>query len=260
MSVYFTKEIIPDIVNGDVSKIIQSDKSDLPFGGQDVLFDWTEFQIPSGGAVLESVNVYVMGEDGGANQDVDMFLYFAKTVNGNAPDSLGITNSAMTTAFNLPTAIIGGIKLEGSETNSILKGPAFGTLLGGSPYSAHGMNHRTVFTPEDNIQTGRTGFDTYYVCAFAGGAFDFSTGVLADGAVTSDSATSITVKTVDPRKCFQIGDTVHLHDVNAALGTVKSMTSTNITLNAAIADGTDIADEDEFINANAIRVKLGFSK
>ena len=255
---YFLKEVTPDIVNGDVSNVIQGSAADKPFGGQDVLFNWTEFQIPSGGAVLENVNVYVMGEDGGSNEQ-DMFLYFAKTVNGNAPDDLGTVNSAMTTAFNLPTALIGGIKLEGSETNSIIKGTAFGSVLGGSPYSAHGIVHRTVFSAEDNVQTGRTGFDTYYVCGFAGGAFDFSTGVLSDGAVTSDSATSLTTKTVDPRKCFQIGDTVYIHDVDTAIGTVKSMTATNITLNAAIAGGTNIADEDEFVNANPIRIKLGFS-
>ena len=37
------------------------------------------------------------------------------------------------------------------------------------------------------------------------------------------------------------------------------MTDTNITLNAAIAGGTDIADDDEFMNAKPITVTLGFN-
>jgi len=256
---YFLKEVTPDIVNGDVSNVIQSNKTDKPFGGSDILFDWTSFEIPSGGARLESVVVHIMGEDGATAAEQDIALYFARTVNGNAPDGLGTINSAMTTAFNFPTALVAGVKLEGAESGSQIIGPAFGDVLINSPYSAHGLDTRQVFQAEDGVQTGRAGFDTFYVCGFAGGAYDFSTGVLADGAVTSDTATSLTTKTVDPRKCFQIGDTVYIHDVDTAIGTVKSMTATNITLNAAIAGGTDIADEDEFVNANPIRIKLGFS-
>ena len=61
-------------------------------------------------------------------------------------------------------------------------------------------------------------------------------------------------------KIFQIGDIVHLHDVNTALGTVKTVTATSIELNAAIAGGTDIANTDEIINANPIKLLLGFSQ
>ena len=260
MSIYLSKEITPDVINGDVSSVIQSDKSDKPFASGDILFDWTAFELPGGGARLDSVFVHIMGEDGATAAEQDVFLYFAKTVNGLAPDSIGSVNGAFSTGFNFPKAILGGIKLEGGEANSQLLGPGFGDVLGGAPYSAHGLEGGVIFTAEEGQPSpGTVGNDTFYVCGFAGGAYDFSTGVLADGAITSDSATSITVKTVDPRKCFQIGDTVYIHDVDTAIGTVKSMTSTNITLNAAIAGGTDIADEDELVNANPIRIKLGFS-
>jgi hypothetical protein len=115
-----------------------------------------------------------------------------------------------------------------------------------------------VIEPEHNALGGAT-TNRIYVAGIAGGAIDFSTGVLADGAVTDNAATSITTKTVDPRKSFRVGDTVYLHDVDTALGTIASMTATNITLNAAIASGTDIADEDEFMNAKPITVTLGFN-
>ena len=59
---------------------------------------------------------------------------------------------------------------------------------------------------------------------------------------------------------FSVGDTVYLHDVDTALGTVKSVTDTTIVLNAAIAGGTDLDDDDELLNANPIKIKLGFER
>ena len=79
-----------------------------------------------------------------------------------------------------------------------------------------------------------------------------------NGAITSDSATDITVDGVDPRQAFRVGDTVYLHDVDTALGTIASMDSTSVILNAAIAGGTDLADDDELVNASPLTIKLGF--
>ena len=117
-----------------------------------------------------------------------------------------------------------------------------------------------IIEPESKDFSTQPPTQRIYVAGIAGGAHDFSTGVLKDGAETSDAATSLTTKTVDPRKCFRPGDTVYIHDVDTAIGTIASMTATNITLNAAIAGGTDIADNDEFMNATPITVKLGFEK
>ena len=64
----------------------------------------------------------------------------------------------------------------------------------------------------------------------------------------------------DATKIFSKGDTVYLHDVDTALGTVKSVSATSIELNAAIAGGTDLADDDELVNANPIKIKLGFEQ
>jgi len=38
------------------------------------------------------------------------------------------------------------------------------------------------------------------------------------------------------------------------------MTATTIVLNAAIASGIDLDDDDELLNANPIKIKLGFQK
>ena len=262
---FFTKEIKPDIVNGDISDVIASNAADAPFGQGDVLFDWTSFTIPKGGAALVSVCAYVMGEDGGEQGDQDLGLVFARQVNASAPASLGAGNAIMTTGFDMPAHFVGATKLEGTtEGIGTIDGPAFGqvytSFYSNQGNSGGGGGNLIVLEGEQTKRGVSGGYDTMYVAGFVGGAMDFSTGVLKDGAESSNTETSLTTKTVDPRKCFQVGDTVYIHDVDTAIGTVKSMTATNITLNAAIAGGTDIADEDEFINANPIRLVLGFER
>ena len=254
-SKYFNIDLKPDIINGNVSCVIDSDKTDNVFAGEDILFDWQAVDIPRGTIALESIMVYMMGEDGGVQADKDFSFLFAKSINGVAPRSLGSVNGPQTACFGLPLHIIGAARMEGTSTSMI--GPAFGQLYLWNAAGANGIQGPMIMTPEV-ISGTNVGYDKLYIAAFAGGSFDFSTGVLSDGGETSDVETSLTTKTVDPRKAFNEGDTVYIHDVNTAIGTIKSMTSTNITLNAVIADGTDIADEDEFMNATPITCRFGF--
>ena len=66
------------------------------------------------------------------------------------------------------------------------------------------------------------------------------------------------VDTVDPQKCFQVGDIIYVHDVDTALGTIASIASGEITLEANNAAA--VANNDEIVNANPIRIKLGFER
>ena len=212
--------------------------------------------------MLESAIAYLTGEDGSTQAAGDIGLIFAKSINGEAPTSLGVVNANQTAGFDMPSHLIGCTKIEGSSSGEgQLAGPRFGNIIHGMYHDQNGGGgqHRVVLQGEPESGSS-VGFDTIYVAGFTGGSFDFSTGVLADGAVTDDATTSITTKTVDPRKAFQVGDEVYLMDVDTPIGTIKSMTATNITLNAPIAGGTDIADEDEFMNATPVKIMLGFSR
>ena len=261
MGRYFQITVVPDMIDGTVANVIASNGNDKPFSSSDILFDWTAFDVPKGASKLESVTASVMGQDGGVQVVGDIFLVFAKSVNTEAPTSLGTVNGAQSACFDLPTHYIGGVKLEGTTAGQgVLVGPAFGTIYTQPPGSANGSPIPTQILQGEPDSGTNVGYDKLYVAAFTNGNLDFSTGVLSDGGETSDTETSLTTKTVDPRKCFQVGDTVYIHDVDTAIGTVKSMTATNITLNAVIGGGTDIADEDEFVNANPIRIHLGFEK
>ena len=257
---YFQKTFRPDIINGDVSTVINSNASDKAFGGKDVLFDWVAVDVPLGTDCIVDGLLHMYGTDGGVQQSEDLHLLIAKTNNGIAPTSLGVVNDSIATGacYELPDVLIGVMNFEGTTTRSgmIELGASAGSVYMFNFPGDGGHTGPVVIQPEHNALGGQA-TNRIYVAGIAGGAFNFSTNIQADGAVTDNATTSITVKTTDPRKSFRVGDTVYLHDVDTALGTIASMTATNITLNAAIGS-TDIADEDEFVNAQPITVTLGF--
>ena len=259
MGRYFQTTVIPDMIDGNVSNVIASGGSDKPFSSSDILFDWTAFDVPKGASKLESVTASVMGQDGGAQVTGDIFLVFAKSENTEAPTSLGDVNAAHTAGFDLPTHYIGGVKLEGSSAGQgILVGPAFGTIYTQPPSSANGSPVPTQILQGEPDSGTNVGYDKLYVAAFTNGNLDFSTGVLSTGAISAEASATIAVDGVDPRKCFQVGDTVYVHDVDTAAGTVASLGSGSIVLNAVTAAA--VANNDELVNANPIRVHLGFEK
>lgn len=261
MGKYFTVRVTPDVINGDVSTVIGAQTpaaTDAPFTTKDILFDWTAFDIPKGAARLVSVVAYVMGEDGGEQTDTDINLVFATAKTGEAPTSLGAVNSAQTAGFDLPDHILGGFKLEGTtEGQGAIQGPAFGNVYINSSTSANGATGQTLILEGDPNTGTNVGFDKIYVAGFAGGAIDFSTGVKPDAQATTSTAT-ISVDGTDARKCFQVGDTVYTNTDDTPLGTVKSLTDTSIVLNANLA--AQVEDNEEIVNANPIKLVLGFER
>ena len=57
---------------------------------------------------------------------------------------------------------------------------------------------------------------------------------------------------------FPPGDTVYIHDVDTAIGTVSSLTDNDLTLTANNVGA--ISTNDEFINANPITATFCFSE
>ena len=254
----FTVRIVPDIVDGDISKIIASNKTDAPFDNGDLIFDWQALQVPKGANKLVSITGYIMGEDGGVQTNADLHFIFAKTIDGVAPGTLGEEGSAQTACFELPLHFIGAMKVEGTAGGPT--GPAFGDYFSTGFAGANGVIPPIVLEGEPNSGQN-VGYDVIYVACFSYGAVDFSTGVLANyasGAPSADSTTTITVDTVDARKCFQKDDIVYVHDVDDALGTVSSVAENTNTLTAN--NGAAVANNDEIMNATPIKVIFGFEK
>ena len=218
----------------------------------DVLFDWTEFNLPNGTSRLVGVTAIVRGNDGAA-QDCPMDLMFAtKTPAGSAPQSTGTEQGAM-----LPTAnpyyneIIGGVKLDATDYSDQVQisiGSATVASSGECPilFESYGT------APDD----GRYSF---YVAASAnssGPNFDSNTAVaLAYGAA---SASIITLDGTSALVNLAPGDVVRAQD-EAVMGTINTVDSaTQITLTAV--NTAAIADGDLVYRLSPITLKLTFER
>jgi len=250
----YSTTVKPDIVLGDISNIIAANAADVPFTAGDILFDWQAIEFPKGSNKLTNIIVHMIGEDGSSQTAAPIHLIFAKSVNGVAPTTLGAVNAVQTACFDIVDHLIGECIVGGVIHEGV-------THLGFSSVyvSNSGRESSTlpvVLSPEPGH--GSAGYDKIYVAAIAGGTFDFSTGVLANAAVSDDSATTIVTKTVDLRKAFRAGDTVYIHDVDTAIGTVSSLTDNDLTLTSNNVGA--IAEDDEFINATHITARFCFSE
>jgi len=257
---YFNVDVIPDCIAGDVS----DNNGGTDVGGGDIIFGWTAVDVPKGACMLASAVAYVNAEDGayGAGSLTDYELVFAKSVNGVAPPSLGDINDAQTACGELRHHYVGAIRLEGTAAQGTLSKTTFGVAFhGGAAGQVNQYPHKFVVDLEPKSGTN-VGYDKLYVAGFQVTGRNYGTGVLADGAVNASSAqsTTITVKTVDATKLFSPGDQVYVMDLDTPIpGTLTKVEATTLTFSEANTT-VDIADGDELLNANPIRIKLGFER
>ena len=91
--------------------------NDLQYSANTLLFDWVPFEIPKGTAMLNMVSYALKGPNGVAADQRDINLYFAKSIDGVAPTSLGTPRSAVTAASAVACRrnMIAFKELDGSE-------------------------------------------------------------------------------------------------------------------------------------------------
>ena len=257
---YFTKTFRPDIFDGDVSKVIGNQvpsATDAPFAAGDILFDWHAVDIPVGvDAIVDGV-VHMYGEDGGAQVLQDFHLLIAKSNSGVVPTTLGEENSAISGCYELPDILMAVMKFEGDANRiGVLElGAHGGNVYYFNTTGNNGATGPLVIEPEKNPHLSSNTTNRIYVAGIAGGALDFSTGVKPTAQVATSSGT-IAVDGVDPRKAFRVGDTVYTNTEDTACGTIASMTSSQIVLNANTA--VQIEDNEELVNAKPITISLSF--
>ena len=269
MGKYFNVTVRPTIT---ASAQLNASDSNNPFAAGDILFNWTAFQIPKGSARLLSTTAIVRGVNGADQAAVDMELFFAKSINGTAPSTLGNLNAVVDRATATSSEntgwfrnIIGYQFFDASDQGmgssddlvyiNTIQSPGNGgvgnLVLSGEPDSG------------DNV-----GYDTIYVAGIAQGSLDFGTTVLARGGTTADGSVAVVATDAgsddDPNAdlIFQPGDVLH-SGTDDVLGTVKSIggfTINNqaITFTSAIA--ATIADNEEIFNVNPITLVFSFEK
>ena len=268
---FFNVTVLPDLVRdtGTVSAV-------NAFSNGDLIFDWTPFDIPKGSAQLKSIEAIIRGTDGadqvGTGEDFE--LIFAKSVDGNAPSTLGTINQAVSKSTVSGTGvgwfrnIIGSIFMDATNNDNA------GNLVFIDTFSANfeALRDCPVLTGEPDSGTN-VGFDKLYVAAYSRGAtFNFGTGVLLnetdadalaafDAADASKSTATLTIDGTDARKVFQNGDVVVAAD-GAVCGTIKNLThdGTDGTLVLTAKHTDALTNNDELINKNPIRLELSFEK
>ena len=263
MGKFFSVNVNPDCINGTVANNNGTD--DVANG--DIVFDWTAVDVPNGSSLLRSIIAVANGEDGSiTGSAIDLELLFAKSIDGVAPPSLGAINAAPGAAMSGTNSwsnhLVGAFRLEGVAGDGTL-----GKIPTRVVYTAPGngadtdLGGPTVMDTEPNTGTTK-GFGKLYVAGIHVTGRNYGTGVVANGAVDASSAqsTTVTVKTVDARKLFSIGDQVYVHDLDTPIpGTLTKVEATTLTFSEANTT-VDIADEDELLNANPYKIKLGFEQ
>ena len=250
MGKYFTVEVKPTIPNVAAGQ-------HAAFSANDVVFDWYAFDIPKGTSRLigATIETRPKGDAGATVNEFDIDLLFAKTVNGNAPTSLGTVNSAPTANVNSSNQMVGFLDnsaFAGHEAH--LDSTAFCQIK-------QTLSTLPVFTGEPDSGTN-VGYDRFYIAGIAHGAFDFTSGVLINEGTLDGS--EFTVDGVDPRLFMAVGDVIAAtttanNAVSKALGTIASMGDANtITLTAATNEAP--VDGDIIYNTTPMRFQLHFEK
>ena len=259
MGKYFTVEVKPTI-----SAIKQALNSSVYTAG-DVLFDWTSFQIPKGAARLIGMTVVFRGKNAVTQSALDLDVFFAKTVDGVVPATMGDPNGTASALPAVSNHILGFARLD--------DGAAYGELgfdrftIGMSGGAALPSIPSTNLVIQGEPDSGdNVGYDTIYLGAITGGAHDFGTTVLARGG----EAAGVTVVETDKGSdddpnaelIFAPGDVLH-GSTGAVLGTISSIADfdTNkqdITFTAGTTEVLD--DNEEIFNINPVKIILSFEK
>jgi len=194
-------------------------KGNVAFTADDVLFDWTAFQIPRGAVALRSVGATVSGTNGvAANGGLDIDLYFATTVDGVAPPSLGNSNDAMTAilASAARPHIVHYQMCDGSTKEDAGDGMVAFNVWGAQDKRYGNWDNilegDANFKGDSNYSATVSGYQTIWVAGVAQGAFDFGTAILLNQAGNQASSAKVagvvtlTVDGTDANIAVSVGD------------------------------------------------------
>ena len=208
------------------------------FSAFDLVFDWTAFNIPKGGAALRGATVTFQGTDGSVNSGVDDFqLYFAQPApDGTALGSLG-TAHATADGVGYYNNLIGALELDGgADVKGLDRRQIYSTGggAGGDQIPFTVIEGRPLLTTDsDGSTVQKPGYTTVYIAGIGGTGWDwnFSTGVITSRAVdvsglSAAQLVNADIEGTDPRQCFDVGDIIHAED-GIILGEIESMADAN---------------------------------
>tara|TARA_R110000765_G_C18752298_1_gene588062 strand:- start:36 stop:779 length:744 start_codon:yes stop_codon:yes gene_type:complete len=202
--------------------------------GGSILFDWTPFQIPKGASKLTNVTLLVRGTNG-VRQERTIDLYFAKSIGGVAPSSLG-TERATAGGYGYQNHLITTATINAADYRDGLDIMSVGVSGGGG-----GSQQLPAMVIEGEPNSGtNVGYDTIYVSGIPGNTLDWRSTCETNNAAGAQGThqAGLIVSTTSALLHFDKGDVVYDED-DRLIGTVKRVT-----------DGETIVFEDNLANAS----------
>jgi len=242
-----------------VTNQIETNKTDDAFADKDIIFDWLAVDIPKGTHKIIHASMIHQGLHGARQAETDCQLWFARSVDGNAPPSLGTPNSAVTGTGHRKH-LVGALVFDASSSNvgDTMTFNQFYTTSVNRAGNDRIASSPIIVSPEPN-SGANVGYDRIYVAGISMGVINFSTNVLlnqdGDQAATT-TETTLTVKGAHATKVFEVGDVIQAMDL-AAIGTITALTTTSITVDLCEAA---LEDDDEILTTSPVKIKLGFEQ
>mgnify|MGYP003112156593 FL=1 len=243
MGNYFTVTVKPYIA--------PTDQALGAFADNDVLFNWTEFDVPKGANKLIGAVALIRGTNGAA-QSAAFNFYIAKTINNAQPDNIG-TVHATANGSQYQNSLIGGFQIEEAD---ILAG--LDIMNVGMGRFSRGNFYPQVLEGEPDSGTN-VGYDKLYLASTVlDGTPSFASTVQVDGEQLPPQ-TSLTVKTTSAKTNFDVGDILQDEDKDE-IGTVAKLTSTTEILldsNGLLAPAENNKD---IYNTQPVTIILSFER
>ena len=248
---FFTVSVNPDMGADGATTALST-----AFSAGDILFDWHAFDVPKGSSLLVQTVVLAAGTNGVDQTIYDVELFFAKSINGVAPITLGVNNAAVT-GEGWYNNIIGRTYLDvsanyvGNDGNLV-----YMNVIQNQQHA------RNVVLEGEPDSGSNAGYSKMYVASIAKGAWDFNTGVLINMTDSDDLAAlgtaTLTVDGNDCRNSFAIGDVLTAQD-GANVGTIESMTDANtIVLTSVHTDA--LTNNDELFHQSPMKFIFSFEQ
>ena len=270
MKKYHLVTVTPDFDAGAATGSAYSDN--------DILFTWTPFNIPQGTVELKSIFATWPGTNGATGNVHDFSLYFAKSINNEAPASFGTIHAAPTVVLSnaFRRNLLGWVYLDVSDgAEAHLGGGAITSYnifnynsdsgaISGQP-NIFLQGDSVPFAGDSNYNATPEGYQTIWVAGIAHGAFDFGTDIQLNQVGHQAAATAATTITIEQggatagvaNQSFQKGDTL-IGATGGPTMVITDMVSGTATSLIVKTISEQIDNNEELVLQYPLRLDLGF--
>ena len=259
MGKYYTVQVKPDMTFSPAAV----------YESGNILFGWTPFEIPTGTALLKSMQIMVAGTNGADGNEKDMAIYFAKSINGSAPELFGVPNATQSAQL----ALLDRAHYQGMVHVHASTATDGGGLVGFNMWDALNGGDvdnagNSVLLTGDPSYSSTSGYMTIWMAAVSlTNSFDFGTDIQIGGgaAVTADTTGNDVTITIEQggdaagvaNNSFTVGD-ILIGSTGGPTMEVTDMIASSATTMKVKNISEQIDDNEELVLLNPLQFTLGF--